>query len=352
MRININTKELEVVLDNTPAEQNIMLVGKHGIGKSKILTDYFTKKGMKVITLFLGQMSDPGDLIGLPHKNEQTGQTEFMPPFWFPLNNEPIVLFLDELNRARPEILQTVMDLSLNRTLAGKKLPKGSRVISAVNDGEEYQLTDLDPALVSRFNIYNFTPSHSEWLLWATQNHIDQRVIDFIEENPTDLDANIEEGIEKTPDRRAWEKVSDLLKNLNESDELMKKVIAGVIGVVTASKFVDSFSDNKLLSATILMHEFDKYLPKLREYNITELAIINENIFRFFEAKSYKEQETELITSNFIAYVEWLANEESREKMAHFISIFENATYPKTNLFIMTKTPDLYKKITHFIHSI
>lgn len=159
MAISVNSKELTEILDVTPSTQNIMLVGKHGIGKSEILTNYFNKKGMKVVSLFLGQMADPGDLIGLPHKNEETGKTDFMPPYWFPVDNEPIVLFLDELNRARPELLQTVMDLALNRKLAGRYLPEGSRIISAVNDGEEYQLTDLDPALVSRFNIYNFRPT-------------------------------------------------------------------------------------------------------------------------------------------------------------------------------------------------
>ena len=38
-----------------PPEQNIMLVGKHGIGKSQILTDFFTKKKLKVVPLFLGK---------------------------------------------------------------------------------------------------------------------------------------------------------------------------------------------------------------------------------------------------------------------------------------------------------
>lgn len=59
----------------------------------------------KKSTLFLGQMSDPGDLLGLPTKDEATGKTTFMPPYWFPIDDKPIVLFLDELNRARPEIL-------------------------------------------------------------------------------------------------------------------------------------------------------------------------------------------------------------------------------------------------------
>ena len=85
MSININTKGLKNLLDNTPPSHNIMLSGKHGIGKSKIITDFFTAKGQKVVTLFLvGQMSDPGDLIGLPNKDEKTGKAVFMPPYWFP----------------------------------------------------------------------------------------------------------------------------------------------------------------------------------------------------------------------------------------------------------------------------
>ena len=160
MAITINTSELKETLSLTPSSHNLMLVGKHGIGKSEILTEHYRAEGMRVVTLFLGQRSDPGDIIGLPSKVETkdacgniTSQTDFTPPYWFPVDGKPIVLFLDELNRARPEILQTVMDLTLNRRLAGKALPEGSRVIAAVNDGDEYQLTDLDPALVSRFNI-------------------------------------------------------------------------------------------------------------------------------------------------------------------------------------------------------
>ena len=81
MAIAINTHELTSLLDVTPSWQNIMLTGKHGIGKSQILTAYFETKDMKVKTLFLGQMSDPGDLLGLPTKEEKTGRTTFMPPY-------------------------------------------------------------------------------------------------------------------------------------------------------------------------------------------------------------------------------------------------------------------------------
>ena len=159
MKGSINITELCQILDRTPDTQNIMLTGAHGIGKSRILSDYFEGQGKRVVSLFLGQMSDPGDLIGLPSLDESTGRTVFIPPYWFPKDNEPIVLFLDELNRARPEVLQTIMDLALNRKLAGRQLPEGSRIISAVNDGEDYQVVELDPALLSRFNVYRFCPS-------------------------------------------------------------------------------------------------------------------------------------------------------------------------------------------------
>ena len=41
----------------------------------------------------------------------------------FETDGHPIVLFLDESTRARPDVLQTLMDLALNRKLAGRSLP-------------------------------------------------------------------------------------------------------------------------------------------------------------------------------------------------------------------------------------
>src|SRR5262245_18293809 len=178
MAIRIDVKELLDVLRLTPSAQNVLLIGKHGIGKSEIIRQYYEhERGLSVIAFFLGQMSDPGDLIGLLQKDEVTGRSVFLPPYWWPQAGKPIVLFLDELNRARPEILQSVHDLALNRTLAGKRLPEGSIVVAAVNEGDEYQLTDLDPALVSRFNLYEFAPSVEDWLLWAAESGVDPRVL-------------------------------------------------------------------------------------------------------------------------------------------------------------------------------
>ena len=99
--MKIDARELREVLRQTPAAQNVLLLGKHGIGKSEIITRFYREeRDMDVVAFFLGQMSDPGDLIGLLHKDEATGRSVFLPPFWWPVDGKPIVLFLDELNRA------------------------------------------------------------------------------------------------------------------------------------------------------------------------------------------------------------------------------------------------------------
>lgn len=355
MAININAKELRTLLETTPPSHNIMLTGRHGIGKSQILTDYFEAMGQKVVTLFLGQMSDPGDLIGLPNKDEETGKTIFMPPYWFPTDGQPVVLFLDELNRARPEILQTIMDLALNRKLAGRELPTGSRIISAVNDGEEYQLTDLDPALVSRFNIYNFRPTAGEWLLWATRAGLEKHVIAFIENNNRMLDGDgaatdSSSSLEKTPDRRSWERVSDILINTHTITGTTKKVVAGIVGAKAAAEFFESFNQGSIISADTVLKDFDRQKSTLENYAAHELAIINEGIFRCIE--NDKQGLNDVAADNLLKYMNWLVNGGKRESMAHFCSVFEEATYTKANLFMMSKAPKCFKTITDFIKSL
>lgn len=353
--INITTTELLSLLDITPTDQNLMLVGNHGIGKSEILTEYFSGKGMKVVPLFLGQMSDPGDLIGIPNRNNTTGKTEFMPPYWFPLDGKPIVLFLDELNRARPEVLQTIMDLALNRTLAGRKLPDGSRIISAVNAGDQYQLTDLDPALVSRFNVVTFRPTTQEWLLWADKVGVDARVRDFIRENPIWLDKNpdakegVDTGLDKTPDRRAWKRVSDILKTAGDINPIVTKAMSAIVGPKAASALVGSVSAKKILSGREVLQNFEKHLPTLKGYELHQLSVVNDGIFRHLEVENLSGQAKENAKKNIEAYFTFLSKEK-KEAAAHFANLYVQGTYPKAVSFmarecqVLTMTMVLYVK--------
>lgn len=363
MLISINETELLELLKTTPADQNIMIAGKHGIGKSVIIKRYFESLGKKVVTMFCSQAADPGDIIGLPHFNEETEKTEFALPWWFPTDGQPIVLFLDELNRARPEILQVVMDLTLNRKLAGKALPAGSQIISAINDGDEYQLTDLDPALVSRFNLYKFVPTVKDWINWANKFGIDQRVISFISTNNKFLDSNFAEDqttLDKSPDRRAWERVSDIMKahpTVNpKGDTTLKKILSGIVGSKAAVAFYENVIKNLIVTPEDILTRFDSTRDKLASYTLQEFTGLNDSLCSYIDSSLNTEnlQNSTLgntYANNLAKYLKFLEDKKSgnREAYAHFISNYETMAYPNLNFLVAMHPDELEDEINNFI---
>jgi hypothetical protein len=350
MAIRIDVRELLEVLRLTPPEQNVMLVGKHGLGKSEIIRRFYEQeRRLRVVPFFLGQMSDPGDLIGLMHKEEETGRSVFLPPYWWPVDGRPIVLFLDELNRARPEILQSVHELALNKTLAGKRLPEGSIVVSAVNEGDEYQLTDLDPALVSRFNLYEFAPTVEDWLLWAAENGLDPRVTAFIQQNNQYLDGDEKAGDEdqltahaglvKTPDRRAWVKVSNFVKPLEGIDDLHIKIIAGMVGTSAALMFKKSLARALPVTPEQVLLQLDRYKKRLKNLPLQDLVLLNEQLVLWLNAGRCPPGKEDKARANLLGYMKLLQGAEQREAVAHLASLLENPKFEKAMAFAAESLP-------------
>jgi len=354
LEISINTSELYDILEYTPATQNIMLTGAHGIGKSQILTKYYEGKGIKVVTLFLGQMSDPGDLIGLPKFNEETGLTEFKPPYWFPIDGKPVVLFLDELNRARDEILQTIMDLALNRKLAGHELPQGSRIISAVNAGENYQVTDLDPALVSRFNIYRFKPTVEDWLSWAKKEKIDDRIIAYIKTHPSKLDEFVpdeDNNLKKSPDRRGWVKVSEVITQIKKLSKSHLKMIAGIIGDDTAIDFISFASQfSESVTGYTVLAEGKECFEKVDSLKVPDYsAVINTMLENLNTANQKIPVEQKQWAENTKDFFNHIYHQNLDEVIAYFISALSEKKNINAKLFFMEHCKDEAQIIKNFI---
>ena len=343
--MKIDARELLEVLRLTPPAQNVLLIGRHGIGKSEIITRFYREeRGMEVVAFFLGQMSDPGDLIGLMHKDEATGRSVFLPPYWWPVDGEPIVLFLDELNRARPEILQSVHELALNKTLAGKQLPAGSVVVSAVNEGDEYQLTDLDPALVSRFNLYEFAPTVEDWLLWADDNSVDPRILSFIQRNDQYLDGDasrVDEdqltaraGLVKHPDRRAWVKASDFLRPVEQIEDMHVKILAGMVGTPAALAFRASLVRSLPVTAKQLLLAFGRFRKQLEKLSLQDLVLLNEQAVFWINGGHCPAGEESVVRKNLMSYARFLQDDRRREALAHLASMLDSPKFEKAMSFI------------------
>jgi hypothetical protein len=245
----INTAQLYSILDATSAASNVLLAGAHGIGKSEILTAWGENHNYNVVPLFLGQVGDPGDLIGLPR--ESNGRTVYSSPEWWPTDSRPALVFLDELNRAPRSITSAIFDLVLNKRLMGRPLPAGSRIVSAINAGEAYDVRDMDAALASRFMPFMFAPTPQEWIDWATRSGVDARVIEFISTHNDALDSDGSgvnptdqlSTLARTPDRRAWARLGRDLNAGVYVDQIIALVAIANIGITRANEFITASNE-------------------------------------------------------------------------------------------------------------
>jgi hypothetical protein len=141
---------------------NVLLEGKHGVGKTALITRAFTDAGLKY-AYFSGSTMDPFiDFVGVPIKidTKDGSYIELIRPQNIADGNIEAI-FIDEFNRTHKKIRNAVMELIQFGTINGKPLNKnGKRPIIwvAINpdsaDGDGVYDTDrLDPAQRDRFHI-------------------------------------------------------------------------------------------------------------------------------------------------------------------------------------------------------
>ena len=188
----------------------ILLRGRHGVGKSCVVYQTAAAMGLTVVERRASQMTE-GDLVGLPVIAGNT--TTFNPPDWFKQAcDEPVVLFLDEVDRATTEVRQGIFELTDSRKLNGHALHEGTLVFAAVNGGEhgeQYQVGEMDPAELDRWTVFDVEPTVEDWLGWAKEN-VNEIVWDFINQNHNHLEHKGDFEPNKVyPSRRSWDRFNE-----------------------------------------------------------------------------------------------------------------------------------------------
>lgn len=131
-------QKLEMVLSVRPggAAERIApaLIGPTGSGKTSRVLQYAASRGLPVVRLLLGTML-PEDVLGLPRVVGGKGayKTVWSLPDWAAKAVErPHVIFLDELDKARPEVLSTVLTLLAERRVRDISLHHGTEIVAAM----------------------------------------------------------------------------------------------------------------------------------------------------------------------------------------------------------------------------
>ena len=275
----MNLRKLDILITHANPKRSIMLKGVHGLGKTQWVKQLAKRLGLKFVIWHASHAADAGDITGLPKQIKETvvwydkdgvehkevyDVTAMCPPKWM-IHHEPVLLLLDEFNRGMGVALNALMQLTCEQAYDEVQLPEGSRVIACVNPDSDntYDVGKLDPAQLSRFDVYEFTPTPEEWVEWARGNGIHEMVIDFIMAHPRYLDPYANEDLvhsvsgndmEKLPDRRAWaEAVSVFMTNGDkdhlfedaEGIDLLHEAIAGMVGLGAADEFMAFYANAK-----------------------------------------------------------------------------------------------------------
>lgn len=226
-----------------------LLVGHSGIGKTQI-TEALAQEifpNHKFVTIMASQQ-DVGDFIGIPDiiSKGNSRVTTWARPEWMP--TEPCVIFLDELNNARPDVESAMLQLVLEKRIHTHSLHPDSYICAAINPASsEYTTANtMSTALVKRFMVIGFEPQASEFINWADESkRINPRILNFLKHQPmiTGAEKKLDTLIKMEPCPRLWEMVSKLYtvleKEGNQEDrELIKDMLVSSVGVNAAAAFL------------------------------------------------------------------------------------------------------------------
>ena len=237
MKITELKKSLPVLMRN-----NIVpfIWGQQGIGKTQTIQQIAKEEGLDFVHLHLATQ-EVGDLVGLLIPNPD-GTVHHARPDWFPISGKGII-FLDELNRAHPDVLQACFSLITGKTIHTHKLPDTWHIVAAGNyQSNQFNVTDTsDAAWMSRFCHIDLQPSKEEFVLF-TENNGNDTVAEFIRQHSECLEVPHKERLNTamiTPDRRSWDSMIGRLEKEEDIDKDVRyELYSGIVGSTAASAFI------------------------------------------------------------------------------------------------------------------
>lgn len=223
----MDIKTFKTLASQLPADIAVLMRGPTGVGKSFMGKALAAEVGLPYLDV-RGSTMDESQVSGIPdfETSKTSGVATFCLPAWYVRAcREPVVLMLDELNRSMPQVMQSFFQIVLDRELGNNadgvpmRLHPETRVMAAVNHGNEYDVADMDPALLRRFWVVDLEPTVHDWIDWASNNDVDDITIDFIRQHPEHLrvaPSSVEPGT-VIPTPASWHRLDASLQHMGIS---------------------------------------------------------------------------------------------------------------------------------------
>ncbi|MFT8316368.1 MAG: ATP-binding protein [Clostridium sp.] len=289
-----------------------LIVGESGIGKTALAREIAEENNFSLVVID-GNLLKEGEIGGLPtieayEKVNNKGEKELKKTTIYAVHNKlreideeifkgkTVLLFIDEINRCEHTVQQELMNLILNREINGYKLHKSVKILAAMNPsskyGYDYQVVDMDIAQENRFVWLYMEPDYIQWLDWAANAEIEEKVIEFISTFPEYLYKINEDDIIATP--RSYERISSAYKIYKEKKDTIPRavflnVIKGNVGKLIAEEFVSFIESdyNPLISYTDVFSGNslnEAIIERVKNESHTRLYLSAKNILKNLEA--------------------------------------------------------------------
>lgn len=262
MQLPIGDQAMEVIALAYCANTPVLLKGQHGIGKSGLVRAAADKLGISCLVRDLSLM-EPPDLVGIPHVGAE-GCTHFAPPSFLPREGKGLFV-LEEVNRCPRYMRVCCLELLTSRRLNDYELPPGWVPVASINPAaDNYEVDELDPALLSRFLQLEVKAAVDKWADWARTTGLHEKIIGFVEQSPGVFDSN-------EPSPRSWEYASRLLQTWealpDQNRDLLVAALAGTLGDNWALAFMKFLVDaSKPLSASEIIGDYPAHRATMKRW--------------------------------------------------------------------------------------
>ena len=130
---------------------------------------------------------------------------------------QPVIVFIDELNRTDNQTMKELMNIILNKTVNGYELPWWAFIVSAINPCSQnsiYATNEMDPAQLDRFIKFNVVAKTDDWVDHCLERGLNSDLIQAVTVNGDILcsrDKNLMDETEMTPSPRSWTMIGNFM---------------------------------------------------------------------------------------------------------------------------------------------
>lgn len=290
----------------------IVAVGHAGIGKTQTVLDVGKEEKVPVSVLRIGSKNDVGDLLGMltlatmkmavGENYESKNVTVYAPPKWYREIQNGGILFLDEVNRGKPELTDALMQLLDARRLDEFELADDVIIVAAANpETEDYDVNIADKALLDRQVCVPVHITTEEIIEYAASNGWDQMVVEHLVVGGDDMDIPKNITLPKkqwTP--RGERQLMQFLPVIRENPDAADEIIAGCVGP-------KGFSYWKHMEVLKKIPDAKEYLARPEAYDISTFdvnqkkVLVTRLILYALENKKKITKDQKLLITNTVA---------------------------------------------------